>query len=143
MRAFSVNIPLLDESRNVVETQNLDASDDGKRVMLSFGEGPLSGQKFQGADYFWELSSARIVLEHLNLLPACKGALKCVFPGGLQGETSLGLIAYMFSDRGEVIGRVNIFENAELKDFEKISKFCDQKAFRKSIRGGRFRFPTA
>lgn len=59
MRAFSVNIPLLDESRNVVETQNLDASDDGKRVMLSFGEGPLSGQKFQGVDYFWELSSAQ------------------------------------------------------------------------------------
>lgn len=139
MRNFTVDIPLIGASGEIVTTQKLDAFDDGKKVKLTFGTGPLVGQEYEGVDYFWVMADARVQLEQLGFMPACKGALKYVFPGGLQGETSLGLLAYVFNYNGDVTGRTHIFDVATPEEFSDIVSFDDQKAFRKSISGKRGR----
>ncbi len=139
MRKFTVDIPLIGASGDIMTTQTLDAFDDGKKVKLTFGAGPLGGQEYEGVDYFWVMADARVQLERLGLMPACKGALKYVFPGGLQGETSLGLLAYVFDYNGEVTGRAHIFDIATSEEFSNIVSFDEQKAFRKSISGKRGR----
>lgn len=127
-------IKLLSEDNVVSDKITFAAKNEGRRVSLSCLEGPLGEKKYTGVDYFWTFVDMRKDLERQFLRPACKGALINVFPGGLQGESSLGLRAYVFNSEGKVADSVDIFTDVCCDLFEKIVFFDKQKAFRRSLR---------
>ena len=91
----------------------------------------ISKKKYSGVDYFWTFSEVRKALEKKGLRPACRGALREVFPGGLMGETSLGMVAFRFDNNGEIIDRVHLFDPVDPTEYESVVFFEEQNNYRK------------
>lgn len=133
MRSREVHLQLLCEDGEVNGFVVFLASDDGRKVKLTCKDGLLAGHEYLGVDYFWTFGEMRNDLSSQGVIPMCEGARKDIFPGGLQGETSLGLIAYVFNAEGTSIGKVNIFEPVTLDDKRELVSFEEQKAHRKIL----------
>ncbi len=133
MKSRTVNLQLLNEDNEIDGHVEFLASDDGKDVVLSCSEGLLGARRYTGVDYFWAFGSMRDDLSALGFRPMCKGAVKHVFPGGMQGDVSMGLIAYILDEEGAGSGSVNIFEAAAVDEIDGIVHFNEHKAYRKSL----------
>lgn len=133
MRSRRVDLQLIDENNRVCGVVEFLASDDGKNVALRCAEGLLAEKLYSGVDYFWTFGEMRDDLLALGYRPLCKGAVKNVFPGGMQGEVSLGLIAYILDAEGKGVGKVNIFDAASIEELEDVVSFQDHKEYRKKL----------
>lgn len=128
-----IDLTLVDNNDKQSGHQLLLTQDDGKNVIIQCLDGPLKGKVYSGVDYFWILGDLRNDLYESGLRPLVKGAIKNVFPGGMAGETSLGLIAYIIDEQGKGMGSVNIFEQVEIDESNSIVSFEEQKAYRKQL----------
>lgn len=92
----------------------------------------LEEMSYEATDFFKALVKLRDDLSKVSLMPAVYGAHIDVFPGGLAGESSDGLLAYYFSSSKDK-KLVDIFDILPTSELDKLSSYGDQRLRRKSV----------